>query len=166
MRTGIGYDIHRLVQGRTLVIGGVEIDSPIGPEAHSDGDVVVHAVCDALLGALGRGDIGMHFPDTDERWRGARSLDFLLTVRRLLDGDGYAVANIDTTVILERPKLAPHFDRMRRNMADALGIDPGRVNVKAGTNEGVGELGAGRAAAAIAVALVTEQAGPDTQAAK
>jgi 2-C-methyl-D-erythritol 2,4-cyclodiphosphate synthase len=157
MRVGIGYDFHRLVANRRLVLGGVEIDSPLGPEAHSDGDLVVHAVCDALLGALGRGDIGVHFPDTDEQWRGARSLDFLVTVRRLLDEDGYAIANIDTTVVLERPKLAPHFDAMRRAISGALGTDPGVVNVKAKTQEGVGEIGAGRAAAATAVALIVKR---------
>jgi len=157
MRTGIGYDFHRLVEGRRLVLGGVEIDSPVGPEAHSDGDLLVHAVCDALLGALGRGDIGVHFPDTDERWRGARSLDFLATVRRLLDEDGYVVANIDTTVVLERPKLAPHFGAMRRAIAGTLGIDPGAVNVKAKTHEGIGEIGQGRAAAATAVALIVKR---------
>ncbi len=154
MRIGFGYDFHRLVEGRRFVLGGVELDSPLGPDAHSDGDLLVHAIVDALLGALGRGDIGTHFPDTDEQWRGARSLDFLLTLRRMLDEDGYAVGNIDANVILERPKLAPQFDAMRRNIAEALGIDPAAVNVKANTHEGVGEIGQGRAACAMAVVLL------------
>jgi len=154
VRIGFGYDFHRLVEGRRFVLGGVELDSPLGPDAHSDGDLLVHAIVDALLGALGRGDIGTHFPDTDEQWRGARSLDFLLTLRRMLDEDGYAVGNIDANVILERPKLAPQFDAMRRNIAEALGIDPAAVNVKANTHEGVGEIGQGRAACAMAVVLL------------
>jgi 2-C-methyl-D-erythritol 2,4-cyclodiphosphate synthase len=154
VRIGFGYDIHPLVEGRRLVLGGIELDSPLGPLAHSDGDVLVHALCDALLGALGAGDLGTHFPDTDERWRGARSLDFLLTVRRLLDEHGFAVANVDATVILERPKLAPHRDAMCRALADALGIAPAAVNVKATTHEGLGELGRGRAVAAMAVVLL------------
>lgn len=157
MRVGCGYDIHRLVEGRRLVLGGVELDSPLGPHAHSDGDVLVHALCDALLGALGAGDIGTHFPDTDERWRGARSLDFLLTLRRLLDEHGYAVINLDATVILERPKLGEHRDAMRRNIAGALGIAPAAVNIKATTHEGLGDLGEGRAVAAMAVALITKR---------
>lgn len=157
MRIGFGYDIHRLVQGRRLVLGGVELDSPVGPEAHSDGDFLVHALVDALLGALGRSDIGTHFPDWEEQWRDARSLDFLLTVRRMLDEDGYEIANIDTSILLERPKLAPHFDAMRANIAEALGISPALVNVKANTHEGIGEIGEGRAAAAMAVALITKR---------
>lgn len=157
MRVGCGYDIHRLVEGRRLVLGGVELDSPLGPHAHSDGDVLVHALCDALLGALGAGDIGTHFPDTDERWRGARSLDFLLTLRRMLDEHGSTVVNVDASVILERPKLAPHFDAMRANIAGALGIAPAAVNIKATTHEGLGDLGEGKAVAAIAVALITKR---------
>jgi len=156
VRIGFGYDFHRLVEGRRFVLGGVELDSPVGPDAHSDGDFLVHAIVDALLGALGRSDIGTHFPDWDEQWRGARSLDFLLTLRRMLDEDGYAVGNIDANVILERPTLAPHFDAMRRNIAEALGIDPNAVNVKANTHEGVGEIGQGRAAYAMAVVLLRE----------
>ncbi len=157
MRIGFGYDIHPLVEGRTLVLGGVERDSPLGPRAHSDGDVLVHALCDALLGALGEGDIGTHFPDTDERWRGARSLDFLLTVGRLLDEHGYAVANLDATVILERPKLGPYRDEMRRAIADALGIAPADVSIKATTHEGLGHLGEAAAVAAMAVALLKQR---------
>lgn len=154
MRVGLGYDIHPLVKGRPLVLGGVALDSPVGPQAHSDGDVLVHALCDALLGALGAGDIGTHFPDTDSKWRGARSLDFLLTVRRLLDEHGYAIANLDATVILERPALAPHADTMRRNISAALDIVPMQISVKATTHEGLGALGEGQAVAAIAVALI------------
>ena len=130
------------------------LDWPLGPDAHSDGDLLVHAIVDALLGALARSDIGTHFPDWDERWRGARSVDFLLTLRGMLDEDGYTVGNIDANVILERPKLSPHFEAMRRNIAGALGIDPAVVNVKANTHEGVGEIGQGRAACAMAVVLL------------
>jgi len=154
VRIGFGYDFHRLVEGHRFILGGVELDSPVGPDAYSDGDFLVHAIVDALLGALGRSDIGTHFPDTDEQWRGARSLDFFLTLRRMLDEDGYAVGNIDANVILERPKLAPQFDAMRRNIAEALGIDPTAVNVKANTHEGVGEIGQGQAACAMAVVLL------------
>jgi 2-C-methyl-D-erythritol 2,4-cyclodiphosphate synthase len=154
MRIGFGYDFHRLIEGRRLVLGGVELDWPLGPDAHSDGDLLVHAIVDALLGALARSDIGTHFPDWDERWRGARSVDFLLTLRGMLDEDGYTVGNIDANVILERPKLSPHFEAMRRNIAGALGIDPAVINVKANTHEGVGEIGQGRAACAMAVVLL------------
>jgi 2-C-methyl-D-erythritol 2,4-cyclodiphosphate synthase len=157
VRIGFGYDFHRLVEGRTLVIGGVELEWPLGPDAHSDGDFLVHAIADALLGALGRGDIGTHFPDRDEQWRGARSLDFLATLRGMLDQDGYAVGNIDANVILERPMLSPHVGAMQRNIAEALGIAPSAVNVKANTHEGVGEIGEGRAACAMAVALLIKQ---------
>lgn len=157
MRIGFGYDIHPLIEGRKLVLGGIELDSPFGPHAHSDGDVLVHALCDALLGAAGQSDIGTHFPDTDERWRGARSLDFLLTVNDLLDEHGYAVANVDATVILEQPKLGPHRDAMRRAIAEALGADPAAVNIKATTHEGLGDLGQGKAIAAMAVALLKER---------
>jgi len=154
MRVGLGYDIHPLVEGHPLVLGGVELDSPVGPRAHSDGDVLVHALCDALLGALGAGDIGVHFPDTDEQWGGAHSLDFLLTVKQLLDEHGYAVVNLDVTVILERPALAPHVDKMRRNVSAALDIVPVQISIKATTHEGLGALGEGRAVAALAVALI------------
>lgn len=154
MRIGFGYDFHRLVEGRKLIVGGVELDWPKGPEAHSDGDFLVHAIVDALLGAVGRSDIGVHFPDWEERWRGARSVGFLLTLREMLAEDGYSVGNIDANVVLERPKLSPHFEAMRRNIADALGIDPAAVNVKANTHEGVGEIGEGRAACAMAVVLL------------
>jgi 2-C-methyl-D-erythritol 2,4-cyclodiphosphate synthase len=156
MRIGFGYDFHRLIEGRRFVLGGVELDWPLGPDAHSDGDLLVHAIVDALLGALARSDIGTHFPDWDERWRGARSVDFLLTLRGMLDEDGYTVGNIDANVILERPKLSPHFEAMRRNIAGALGIDPADINVKANTHEGVGEIGQGRAACAMAVVLLEE----------
>jgi len=155
VRIGFGYDIHPLIEGPRLILGGEELPSPVGPRAHSDGDVLVHALCDALLGALGEGDIGTHFPDTDDAWRGARSLDFLLTIRNLLDEHNCMVANVDATVILERPKLGPHRDAMQRNIANALGIAPTAVNIKATTHEGLDALGEGRAVAAMAVALLT-----------
>jgi len=154
MRVGFGYDIHPLVEGRRLVLGGVTLESPVGPQAHSDGDVLVHALCDALLGALGAGDLGTHFPDTDEQWRDARSLDFLLTVKQLLDEHGLVVANLDATVILERPAIGPHRGAMQRNIAAALSIAPEQIGIKATTHEGLGELGEGRAVAAMAVALI------------
>jgi 2-C-methyl-D-erythritol 2,4-cyclodiphosphate synthase len=161
VRIGFGYDTHKLVEGRKFVLGGVELDSPVGPDAHSDGDLLVHAVFDALIGALAQGDVGTHFPDTDERWRGARSLDFLLTARQLLDKHGYAIANIDANVILERPRLSPHFGAMRRNIAEALGTDVDAVSVKANTHEGFGEIGQGRAACAMAVALLIKRTATD-----
>jgi 2-C-methyl-D-erythritol 2,4-cyclodiphosphate synthase len=157
VRVALGYDFHRLIEGRKLVLGGVEIASPVGPDAHSDGDFLVHAIFDALVGALAQGDVGTHFPDTDERWRGARSLGFLKKARRLLDENAYTIANIDANVILERPKLSPHFGAMRGNIAEALGIAPGDVSIKANTHEGFGEIGEGRAACAIAVALLVER---------
>ena len=161
VRVALGYDFHRLIEGRKLVLGGVEIASPVGPDAYSDGDLLVHAIFDALVGALAQGDVGTHFPDTDERWRGARSLDFLLKARRLLDEHGYTIANIDANVILERPMLSPHFGAMRRNIAEALGIDAGAVSVKANTHEGFGDIGEGRAACAVAVALLVKRPATD-----
>ncbi len=154
-RAGIGYDTHRLVPGRRLVLGGVEIeDSRLGLEGHSDADVLTHAVIDGLLGAAGLGDIGQHFPDTDVRWRDADSAHLLSEVCSLLADHGWEVGHLDTTVICEAPKLAPHRDRMRECLAATVGLRPLDVNVKFTTNEGMGFLGRGEAIAALAVATL------------
>lgn len=152
--TGIGWDVHRLVPGRPLVLGGVRVASEVGLEGHSDADVLTHAVIDALLGAAGLGDIGEHFPDTDERWRGADSLDLLRRAAARLGEAGAVVVNVDTTVILERPKLAARKEGMRTNLAAALGLPEARVNVKATRGEGLGFLGRAEGAAALAIATV------------
>ena len=154
MRIGLGYDVHRLVADRPLILGGVRIDSPLGLLGHSDADVLTHAVIDALLGAAALGDIGKHFPDTDERWRGADSLALLRAVIATLAHEGWAVANVDVSIVLQRPKLRPHIDAMRGNLAAALGVEPGCVSVKATTGEGMGFVGREEGAAAHAVALL------------
>ena len=158
VRVGVGYDLHRLVEGRPLVIGGVVIPFDLGLAGHSDADVLAHAITDAVLGAAAAGDIGRHFPDSDARWRGASSLDLLARAASVVRDAGYAVLNVDAVVIAERPRLAPHLDRMRANLAAALGIGEDRVAVKGKTNEGAGETGRGEAMAAHAVALVTATA--------
>jgi 2-C-methyl-D-erythritol 2,4-cyclodiphosphate synthase len=149
--TGIGYDSHRLSDGRRLVIGGVEIPHERGLEGHSDADVLAHAVIDALLGAAGLGDIGEHFPDTDERWRDADSIELLRVVAALLRERGMRPVNIDCTVIMEAPKLAPHRQAIRARLADAVGLALERVNLKASTGEGIGFVGRGEGVAALAV---------------
>jgi 2-C-methyl-D-erythritol 2,4-cyclodiphosphate synthase len=153
-RFGIGFDAHRLVAGRRLVLGGVEIAHERGLEGHSDADVLVHAVIDALLGAAGLGDIGLHFPDDDERWRDADSLDLLRRVSGLLDDGGLTVVHVDATVLAEAPRVSPHRDAMRAALADALGIEDGAVNVKATRGEGMGFVGRQEGIAALAVATV------------
>jgi 2-C-methyl-D-erythritol 2,4-cyclodiphosphate synthase len=154
-RIGIGYDVHRLVEGRKLVLGGVEIPFEKGLLGHSDSDVLTHAICDALLGAVGLGDIGTHFPDSDPRWSGASSLDFLARVVELVTEKGYRVANVDATVVAERPKLMPYVQSIRERLASALQIDVDQVNLKAKTNEGLESVGRGDAMAAQAVALLS-----------
>jgi 2-C-methyl-D-erythritol 2,4-cyclodiphosphate synthase len=155
-RAGIGFDTHRLEAGRRLILGGVEIaGSEAGLAGHSDADVLTHAVIDALLGAAGLGDIGQHFPDTDERWRDADSLDLLRSVRDKLGDAGYRPANIDATVACELPKLSPFRDEMRTRLAEAAGLEPTDVNVKFTTGEGMGFVGRGEGIAALAVATVT-----------
>jgi 2-C-methyl-D-erythritol 2,4-cyclodiphosphate synthase len=149
---GIGYDSHRLLAGRRMVIGGVEIPGELGLDGHSDADVLAHAVTDALLGAAGLGDIGEHFPDTDERWRDADSMRLLGEVVESVLGAGLRIENVDCTVVIERPKLAPHRRAIRERLAKALGLDPGRVNEKASTGEGIGFVGRGEGVAALAVA--------------
>jgi len=136
-RSGIGYDLHRLEPGRKLMIGGVHVPFDKGPVGHSDGDVLAHAICDALLGAGSLGDIGTHFPDTDPKWKGANSLVFLEHLRTLLANKGLEIFHIDAVVITEKPKLGPHFPAMREALAKALGIEPEQINLKAKTNEGV-----------------------------
>jgi 2-C-methyl-D-erythritol 2,4-cyclodiphosphate synthase len=152
--TGIAYDLHRLVEGRKLILGGVELSFEKGPAGHSDGDVLSHAICDALLGAGGLGDIGTHFPDTDAKWKGMSSLIFLEQTRKMLDSRGCRIAHIDAVVIAERPKLTPHFPAMRALLARALGVSLEQINLKAKTNEGVDAIGRGEAIAAHAVATI------------
>ena len=154
-RCGIGYDLHRLVEGRKLIIGGIEVPFDKGPAGHSDGDVVAHAVCDALLGAAGLGDIGKHFPDTDPKWKGANSLLFLEYARKLLDENKFGIEHIDVVVILERPKLGPHFPKMREALAKSLKVTAEKVHLKAKTNEGVDAVGRGEAIACHVVATLS-----------
>jgi 2-C-methyl-D-erythritol 2,4-cyclodiphosphate synthase len=153
-RCGIGYDLHRLAKGRKLIVGGVELPFEKGPVGHSDGDVLAHALCDALLGAAGLGDIGTHFPDTDPKWKGANSLLFLEHARKLLDEKQFAIEHVDAVVITEKPKLGPHFPKMREALAKALGIPPEKIHLKAKTNEGVDAIGRGEAIAAFVIATI------------
>jgi 2-C-methyl-D-erythritol 2,4-cyclodiphosphate synthase len=153
-RCGIGYDLHRLEEGRPLIVGGIELPFDKGPVSHSDGDVLAHAVCDALLGAAGLGDIGTHFPDTDPQWKGANSLVFLEHARKLLDKSGFAIEHIDAVVITEKPKLGPYFPKMREALAKALGVSAEEIHLKAKTNEGVDAIGRGEAIAAHVVATL------------
>jgi 2-C-methyl-D-erythritol 2,4-cyclodiphosphate synthase len=154
LRVGLGYDIHRVAAGRPLVLGGVRFQSEWGLEGHSDADVLVHAVGDALLGAVGLGDLGTHFPPDDERWKDASSLELLRRIAGLLADRGARVENVDAMVVAEAPRLAPHRGAMIANLAAALAIDAGRVSVKATTNEQLGALGRREGLAAMAVALV------------
>jgi 2-C-methyl-D-erythritol 2,4-cyclodiphosphate synthase len=154
-RSGIGWDSHRLVEGRPLILAGVEIPAERGLAGHSDADVLTHAVIDALLGAAALGDIGQHFPDTDERWRDADSIELLRAVRELLDERGLAPVNLDATVICEAPKLAPHRDAMRGRLAEAIGLQLDAVSVKFTTGEGIGFVGRGEGVAALATASVS-----------
>lgn len=156
MRIGHGFDAHRFAEGRRLVIGGVEIPYPRGMAAHSDGDVAIHALCDALLGAAGLGDIGRHFPDSEARWSGVDSRLLLREVHRLVRAQGFTVANVDVTVVAEQPKLAPHFPAMRERLAADLALPPERVNLKGTTTEAMGFTGRGEGIAAYAVALLED----------
>jgi 2-C-methyl-D-erythritol 2,4-cyclodiphosphate synthase len=151
-RIGIGYDSHRLGAGRRLVIGGVELPSERGLEGHSDADVLAHALIDALLGAAGLGDIGERFPDSEERWRDADSIELLESVVGSVSAAGLRIVNVDCTVVLESPKLAPHREAIRRRLASALELESGRVNVKASSGEGMGFVGRGEGVAAVAIA--------------
>ena len=154
MRIGTGYDVHRLVEGRKLVIGGVDIPSERGLLGHSDADVLLHAICDALLGAAGFGDIGLHFPDTAPKYKGISSLSLLAEVYQLLAKGGYRVNNIDATIVAERPKMAAHIPAMVANIASAVKTDRSAVNVKATTTEGLGFAGRGEGIAAYAVCTI------------
>lgn len=153
MRIGIGYDSHRLVEGRKLIIGGVTIPFEKGLTGHSDADVLCHAIIDSIIGALGLGDIGLHFPDTDPKWKDASSIDLLRHIIELARGNGYEVAWIDSSVIAESPKLSPYIEAMQNNIAES-GIRPGLINIKAKTNEGMGFVGRGEGVAAQAVCLL------------
>ncbi len=157
-RIGFGNDVHRLVRGRPLVLGGVSIDAESGLLGHSDADVLTHAVMDAVIGALGKGDIGHHFPDTDPAFRDADSLDLLRKVVAMMREAGYRVNNLDTTVVAQQPKLAPHIRTMRDRLAGVLGVPIERVNVKATTTEGLGPCGRGEAMEAYAVVSLVEEA--------
>jgi 2-C-methyl-D-erythritol 2,4-cyclodiphosphate synthase len=156
-RVGIGFDSHRLAAGRRLVIGGVEIPHERGLEGHSDADVLAHAVADALLGAAGLGDIGEHFPDTDERWRDADSIELLQAVLARVREQGLELINVDCTVIMQAPKLAPHREAIRARLAQALGLAHAHVNVKASTGERIGFVGRGEGVAALAVASLQDR---------
>ena len=153
-RTGLGWDNHRIAPGRPLIVGGIEIESEFGLEGHSDADVLLHAITDAILGAAALGDIGMHFPDTDPRWKGAGSAQFLAHAIELARVRGYEIGNVDGTVILERPKLKDYRERMREKIASVLGVDVDRVSVKFKTAEKVGPVGEGRSAEAQAIAML------------
>ncbi|MGH9732064.1 MAG: 2-C-methyl-D-erythritol 2,4-cyclodiphosphate synthase, partial [Candidatus Acidiferrales bacterium] len=153
-RSGIGYDLHRLSANRKLMIGGIEVPFEKGSVGHSDGDVLSHAICDALLGAAGLGDIGTHFPDTDPKWRGVSSLVFLRQVRQYLERKNWKIRYIDAIVVAERPKLGPHFPAMRAALAKSLGITSEQINLKAKTHEGLGEIGRGEALAAHVIATI------------
>ncbi len=157
MRIGHGYDVHRLVPDRKLILGGVEVPYELGLLGHSDADVLTHAVMDALLGAAGLGDIGQHFPDSDPAYLGADSLALLDRVVRLLEEHGWAVGNVDATIVAQRPKLAAHLPEMKRRLALRLGVDEGQLNLKATTEEGLGFTGSGAGIAAHAVALLVER---------
>jgi 2-C-methyl-D-erythritol 2,4-cyclodiphosphate synthase len=154
IRSGIGYDIHRLAADRRLTLGGVAIEHPAGLVGHSDGDVLLHALMDALLGAANLGDLGAHFPSDDPAYAGASSLGLLRRVGEKIRGTGFTVASLDATVIAQAPRLAPHVGAMREAIAGALGIEASRVSVKATTNDGLGTVGAGEAIAALAIALL------------
>ncbi|MBR3770511.1 MAG: 2-C-methyl-D-erythritol 2,4-cyclodiphosphate synthase [Lachnospiraceae bacterium] len=155
MRIGMGYDVHKLTEDRKLIMGGVEIPHEKGLLGHSDADVLVHAIMDALLGAAALGDIGKHFPDTDEKYKGISSIELLKHVGKLLEENMFFIENIDSTIIAQAPKMRPHIDTMRANIADALGIDVSQVNVKATTEEGLGFTGAKEGISSQAICLLT-----------
>ena len=154
VRTGLGWDSHRLVAGRPLILGGVQLEYDLGLDGHSDADVLTHAIIDALLGAAGMDDIGTHFPDTDETWRGADSIDLLRAVGAMLADAGLRVVNIDATICMEAPKVGSRRAQMRERLAEALELEPGRVNVKATTGERIGFVGRGEGVAAMAIATL------------
>ena len=154
MRVGLGYDVHPLVEGRDLILGGVKIPYKKGLKGHSDSDIILHAVCDALLGAAAQGDIGQHFPDTDQQFKGISSLELLIRTNQIIAEAGFKVNNIDITLVLEVPKIGPFREQMQANIAGALSIDPDQVGVKATTSEGMGFVGSGRGAAAYCICCI------------
>jgi 2-C-methyl-D-erythritol 2,4-cyclodiphosphate synthase len=156
-RIGIGWDTHRLVEGRPLILGGVKITADRGAEGHSDGDVLAHAVADAILGALCEGDLGLHFPDTDPQWKDADSLELLARVNRLAHARGFQVVNADSTITLERPKLREHIEAMRESLARTIEVDKGCISVKAKTGEGLDAVGRGEAVTVQAVVLLRDE---------
>ena len=157
MRVGMGYDVHKLVEGRDLILGGVKVPHTLGLLGHSDADVLLHAIMDALLGAAALGDIGKHFPDTDPAYEGISSMKLLEKVGQLLEDNRYVIENIDATIIAQKPKMAPHIPQMRKNMADALGISESKINIKATTEEGLGFTGRGEGIASQAICLLIEK---------
>jgi 2-C-methyl-D-erythritol 2,4-cyclodiphosphate synthase len=157
MRIGHGYDVHRLVEGRKLILGGVDVPYEKGLLGHSDADVLLHALADAILGAIGEGDIGRHFPDTDPKFKGADSIKLLMHVMALAAAKGYLLGNLDATIVAQRPKLASHIPQMRDNIARALDAEPDRINVKATTTEELGFAGRGEGIAAYAVVLLEKR---------
>lgn len=156
MRVGLGYDVHQLVSGRLLVLGGIKIPYSMGLKGHSDADVLLHAVCDALLGAIAEGDIGKHFPDTDSRYKDIRSTLLLKSVAETVRKKGFRIVNVDSTIVAQKPKLADFIPGMRKEIADVLEIDPGHISVKATTTEGLGFAGREEGIGAYAIALVEE----------
>lgn len=154
MRIGMGYDVHKLVEGRKLIIGGVEIPHEKGLLGHSDADVLLHAIMDSILGAAALGDIGKHFPDTDEKYKGISSILLLKEVGKLIKEKGYEIENIDSTIIAQRPKMAPHISTMVKNIAEALNIEENRINVKATTEEGLGFTGRGEGISSQSICLL------------
>ena len=158
MRIGMGYDVHKLVEGRDLIMGGVTIPYEKGLLGHSDADVLLHAIMDALLGAAALGDIGKHFPDTDEKYKGISSIELLKHVGSLLEENHFMIENIDATIIAQRPKMRPYIDQMRQNIADALEVDITQINVKATTEEGLGFTGSGEGISSQAICMLTAPA--------
>ena len=154
MRVGIGYDIHRLVTGRSLILGGVSITYEKGLQGHSDADVLIHAICDALLGAAGLGDIGSHFPDNDPQYKDISSLKLLSQTCRLLTDNGYRIVNLDATILAEAPKMAPHRQKMQTGLADTMNISAADINSKATTTEGLGAIGKGEGIGALCIAMI------------
>lgn len=157
MRIGFGYDVHRLVEGRALILGGINIPYELGLLGHSDADVLVHSIMDALLGALGEGDIGKHFPDTDNKYKDISSMELLKQVDKIIKNKNFKVNNIDATIVAEKPKLAPYIQEMIDNIADCLGVSKGNINIKATTTEGLGFVGIGQGIACYAVCTIIKE---------
>lgn len=157
MRIGMGYDVHKLVENRDLILGGVKIPYSLGLLGHSDADVLLHAIMDSLLGAAALGDIGKHFPDSDDRYKGISSIELLKYVGSLLKENNWLIENIDSTIIAQKPKMAPHIENMRKNISEALNIDIGQINVKATTEEGLGFTGEGKGISSQSICLLTKK---------